>query len=91
MFETSKRQVTLLSLIFLVKCCKKATDYWISHCLLLWFTYNTVLVLPLMAVQVKAPAHTLSMVNEEFWRMRTIHRMVALTLTKTKSLLTTPH
>ena len=44
-----------------------------------------------MAVQVKAPAHTLSMVNVEFWRMRTIHRMVAHTLTKTKSLLTTPH
>ena len=44
-----------------------------------------------MAVQVKAPAHTLSMVKVEFWRMRTIHRMVAHTLTKTKSLLTTPH
>ena len=70
---------------------QKATDYWISHCLLLWFTYNTVLVPPLMAVQVKAPAHTLSMVKVEFWRMRTIHRMVAHTLTKTKSLLTTPH
>ena len=70
---------------------QKATDYRISHCSLLWFTYNTVLVLPLMAVQVKAPAHTLSMVNVEFWRMRTIHRMVAHTLTKTKSLLTTPH
>ena len=70
---------------------QKATDCWISHCLLLWFTYNTVLVLPLMAVQVKAPAHTLSMVKVEFWRMRTIHRMVAHTLTKTKSLLTTPH
>ena len=44
-----------------------------------------------MAVQVKARAHTLSMVNVEFWRMRTFHRMAAHTLTKTKTLLTTPH
>ena len=43
-----------------------------------------------MAVQVKARAHTLSMVKVKFWRMRTIHRMAAHTLTKTKSLLTTP-
>ena len=69
---------------------QKATDCWISHCSLLWFTYNTVLALLLMAVQVKERAHTLSMVKVEFWRMRSFHRMAVPTLTKTKSLLTTP-
>ena len=43
-----------------------------------------------MAVQVKERAHTLSMVKVEFWRMRSFHRMAVPTLTKTKSLLTTP-
>ena len=52
--------------------------------------YHTALAVVLMAVQVKARAHTLSMVKVKFWRMRTIHRMAAHTLTKTKSLLTTP-
>ena len=65
---------------------------WLSDLALLIIVicYNAVLALLLMAVQVKERAHTLSMVKVEFWRMRSFHRMAVPTLTKTKSLLTTP-